>query len=300
MNFRKRLVSLSVGTLLALVAATDIARAQESTAPAPTASPTLMDRQYDGNMHVTLAPYLWLPTVRGTFQYTVPNLPLHAGHTGVINFTTTPSEYISKLNSAVMGGIDLRKGDWDVFGDYIYANATASASESASISGPLGRRQVQLGLSTSARLVPRIWEAAAGYTFARGHDADLSIFLGVREVPINLTLGYNATITGKRGTRTTSGTVLASTLTNDVVTGLRGKAFFGDGHLFVPYYIDIGTSTGVNNQTWEGYTGAGYAFDHGQTLLVTYRTLNYFGFPPNTVVQKFNMSGPLLGYTFNL
>ena len=55
-------------------------------------------------------------------------------------------------------------------------------------------------------------------------------------------------------------------ITNDVITGLRGKAFFGDGHIFVPYYIDFGTSTGVNNQTWEGMTGAGYAFNHGQTV----------------------------------
>jgi hypothetical protein len=113
-------------------------------------------------------------------------------------------------------------------------------------------------------------------------------------------LGYNATVTGRRGSFTTNGTVLSSTLTNDVITGLRGKAFFGDGHIFVPYYIDFGTSTGVNNQTWEGYTGAGYAFNHGQSLLLTYRTLNYFAFPPNVAVQKFNMSGPLFGYTFNL
>jgi hypothetical protein len=281
---------------------TAVVLAQEVTAPspAPAASPTLMDREYDGQMHITLAPYIWLPTVHGSVQYTIPNLPLHAGHSGVVNFTTTPADYISKLNSAAMGALDVRKGGFDIFGDYIYTNATASANTSGSISGPLGRRQLAIALGTSARLVPRIWEAAAGFTVARGHDADLSIFLGVREFPINLTLGYNATITGRRGTFMTNGTVVSSTLTNDVITGLRGKAFFGDGHIFVPYYIDIGTSTGPNNQTWEGYTGAGYAFNHGQSLIFTYRTLNYFAFPPNAAVQKFNMSGPLLGYTFNL
>lgn len=135
---------------------------------------------------------------------------------------------------------------------------------------------------------------------ARGHDADLSIFLGLRQTPINLSLGYNASITDRRGSFAANGTVVASTQTNDVITGLRGKAFFGDGHIFVPYYIDIGTSTGVNNQTWEGMTGAGYAFNHGQSLVFTYRTLNYFSFPPNVAVQKFNMSGPLFGYTFNI
>ncbi|MFZ0575488.1 MAG: hypothetical protein WA304_08120 [Candidatus Cybelea sp.] len=298
----KRFASSVVLLMAAFSGATTVVLAQDVTAPtpAPAASPTLMDREYDGQTHITLAPYIWLPTVHGSVQYTIPKLPLHAGHSGVVNFTTAPAAYVSKLNSAAMGAVDLRKGDFDIFGDYIYTNATASANATATISGPLGRRQHQLALGTSARLVPRIWEAAAGYTVARGHDADLSIFLGVREFPINLTLGYNAAITGRRGTFTTNGTVTASTLTNDVITGLRGKAFFGDGHIFVPYYIDFGTSTGPNNQTWEGYTGAGYAFNHGQTLIVTYRTLNYFSFPPNVAVQKLNMSGPLLGYTFNL
>jgi len=259
-----------------------------------------MDRQYDGQWHITLAPYIWLPTVHGTFQYTVPNLPRRAGGTELFNFQTTPSNYVSKLNSAAMGALDIRQGNFDVFGDYIYTNATANAGETAVIGGPLDRRQVRLNLNTSARITPRIWEAAAGYTVARGHDADLSIFLGLRQTPINLSLGYNASITDRRGSFAANGTVVASTQTNDVITGLRGKAFFGDGHIFVPYYIDIGTSTGVNNQTWEGMTGAGYAFNHGQSLVFTYRTLNYFSFPPNVAVQKFNMSGPLFGYTFNI
>jgi hypothetical protein len=298
----KRLAS-SVFLLTATFAgATSVALAQDTTAPtpAPAASPTLMDRQYDGQWHITLAPYIWLPTVHGTFQYTVPNLPRRAGGTELFNFQTTPSNYVSKLNSAAMGALDIRQGNFDVFGDYIYTNATANAGETAVIGGPLDRRQVRLNLNTSARITPRIWEAAAGYTVARGHDADLSIFLGLRQTPINLSLGYNASITDRRGSFAANGTVVASTQTNDVITGLRGKAFFGDGHIFVPYYIDIGTSTGVNNQTWEGMTGAGYAFNHGQSLVFTYRTLNYFSFPPNVAVQKFNMSGPLFGYTFNI
>jgi hypothetical protein len=79
---------------------------------------------------------------------------------------------------------------------------------------------------------------------------------------------------------------------------LRGRAFLGDGHWFVPYYIDVGT--GNDNQTWEGYTGAGYAFNHGQTLVFNWRSLNYFSFPPITRVQKLTLYGPLLGYTFKI
>ena len=73
---------------------------------------------------------------------------------GIVNFQTTPSDYVSKLNSAAMGALDIRQGNFDVFGDYIYTNATANAGETAVISGPLDRRQFRLGLSTSARIAP--------------------------------------------------------------------------------------------------------------------------------------------------
>lgn len=301
-------VSLSAGALLMFVAATAAAHAQETPAPAPEVSapapavterPTLMDMQYDGQTHITVAPYVWLPTVKGNFQFSVPTLPRRPGHTLQGSVQVGPSDYLAKLNSAAMMALDVRKGGFDIFGDYIYTNATATASFDSVISGPRGRVHVPVSFATSARLAARIWEAAGGFTVARGHDADLSIFLGIREFPVNLTLGYNATI-GKRGIIARSGTITASEQTNDVITGLRGKAFFGDGRLFVPYYIDIGTGASNGNQTWEGLTGAGYAFSHGQTLIFTYRTLNYFSFPPVDHVQKLTMSGPLIGYTFNL
>ncbi len=65
-----------------------------------------------------------------------------------------------------------------------------------------------------------------------------------------------------------------------------------------PGYDDFGF--GAIDQTWEAYTGAGYAFNHGQTLLVAWRALNYNAFPPGFHVQKLTLGGPLLGYTFNL
>ncbi|HZY99935.1 MAG TPA: hypothetical protein VFE36_10210, partial [Candidatus Baltobacteraceae bacterium] len=77
---------LSVALLPAAFAfAAAAASAQESpapttpTTPAPASSPTLMDRAYDGQTHVTLAPYLWLPTLRTNVHYTIPKLPTGAG-----------------------------------------------------------------------------------------------------------------------------------------------------------------------------------------------------------------------------
>ena len=290
----RRLSLFGAVALLAIIAATAVSQAQEAT-PAPEASPTFMDREYDGQLHITAAPYIWAPTVRGNFQFSIPTLPRHPGHLLQTSVEAGPSDYLSKVNSGAMVAFDVRKGPVDVFGDYIYANVTSNASAFTTIE--TRRLQVPVSIGISARLAARIWEAAAGYTVARGHDADLSIFLGVRQFPVNLTSGYNVTI-GKRGLIAPSGTIAASTLTNDVITGLRGKAFFGDGHFFVPYYIDVGT--GDSNQTWEGYAGAGYAFNHGQTLSFNWRSLNYFSFPPVSHVQKLTMYGPLLGYTFRI
>lgn len=300
----KRLLVFAPLVLCASLATATRAIAQESpppATPAPAASPTFMDRQYDGALHVLAAPYVWAPTVGGTFQYTIPHLPRRpGGGTAQASVQVAPVDYLPKVNSAAMFAFDARKGGIDLFGDYIYLNATVSATASATFTGPSGRLHVPVSLSSDARLRESIWEAAAGFTVARGHDADLSIFTGMREYPLNFTFGYSATV-GKRRPFNTSGSVLVAGIAQDVIFGLRGKAYFGDGHWYVPYYVDIGSGIGqLNNSTWQGYSGAGYTFNHGQSLIALYRDLRYTNFPPVSSVQKLSMYGPLLGYTFNI
>lgn len=282
------------------------ARAQESPdqpVPLPTASPTLMDNEFDGRTHIIAAPYLWAPSVGADFQFTIPRLtgrPVGAGRTLFGSVQVGPSDYLPHVNSALMFAFDARKGDFDVFGDYIYLNATASSSTSATLSGPAGKLQIPVSLSATARLRESIWEAAAGATVARGHNANLDVFAGIREYPLSLTFGYNASI-GRRHRFTRSGSLQTGDIAQDVVTGLRGKAYFGDAHFFVPYYVDVGTGIGMlSNQTWQAYGGGGYAFNHGQTFLLLYRDLTYTSFTPVSHVQKLAMYGPLFGYTFFL
>ena len=281
----------------------ETARAQETpppTVPAPTASPTLMDIEFDGRTHITAAPYLWAPTVSGNFQFMIPNLPRRPGGTKHFTATVAPAQYVPKVDSGLMFAFDARKGGIDLFGDYIYLNATTTGSESATLSGPLGRIQIPVSITANARLRESIWEAAVGFTVARGHDANLDIFSGLREYPLSISFGYNAMI-GRRRPFFHSGSIQTGGIAQDVIAGLRGRAFFGDSHVFVPYYIDIGTGIGqLGNQTWQGYSGGGYAFNHGQTLVLLYRSLSYFGFAPISHVQKLSMYGPLLGYTFQL
>jgi hypothetical protein len=255
-----------------------------------------MDREYDGNFHFTVAPYIWAPTVKLNFQYPIPTLPTRPVRILASSVQAGPSQYLPKINSAAMFAFDARKGPYDVFGDVVYLNANTSATFAGTISGPLHILHIPYTIDTTAHLAQAIWEVAVGAAIARGHDADLSVFAGTRQFPLTLTLGYSAVV-GRRGIIAPSGSLTTSEYTDDFIIGLRGKAFFGD-HLFVPYYIDTGT--GSNNQTWEGYSGFGYAFSHGQTLVALYRALNYYDFLPTSYTQHVSLGGPLLGYTFNL
>ncbi len=126
-NVMKRFCA--VAPLLACAGLVVMAKAiaQETPAPAtpaPAASPTFMDREYDGRLHILAAPYLWAPTVGGTFQFTIPSLPRRSGGTRQTSAQVPPVTYLPKLNSAAMFAFDARKGGIDIFGDYIYVNAS--------------------------------------------------------------------------------------------------------------------------------------------------------------------------------
>lgn len=300
MHSSKLWVRVLIGAA-AWCACAGIGLAQETSPPAPAATPTptLLDRQYDGKTHITVAPYIWGPTVKGDFQFAIPTLRRrHGGQILQSNVEVGPSEYLPKLNSAAMAYFDARNGDVDVFGDVIYLNAQTTATILSTVSGPGARVQIPVTVDSTARLSLAIWEAAAGFTLAHGHNADLSMFLGVREFPLNVNVSYNATI-GKRGIIAPSGTLTPSDRANDVIWGIRGRAFFGDQQRwYVPYYFDVGT--GNNNTTWQAYGGGGYAFPHGQSILALWRALNYNSFPPVSHTQKLSMGGPLLGYSFGI
>jgi hypothetical protein len=301
-----RLNGLAIGAaIVAFCAVSGVARAQDAQptpvpVPAQTSQPTLMDRQYDGQTHVMFAPYIWAPTINGNFQFPIPTLRHNTGTGGNIiagSIQVGPSDYLPKLNTAAMGAFDIRKGNIDLFADAIYLNASTSATIVSSVTGPLGHVHIPVTVNSSARLASGIYEVALGFTVAHSHYADLSTFLGYRDFPVNLNVSWNATI-GKRGLIAPSGTTTTNDRTEDAIWGLKGRAFFGNNGWYIPYYGDFGG--GNNNQTWEAYSGVGYAFPHGQSFILLYRQLDYYGFPETAHVQRIDLGGPVLGYTFNL
>jgi len=285
-------------------AAAATAAPAETAAPAATPAPatdqmTPMDREYDGHLHAALTPYVWVPTLHQNLQYTLPTLPQHSGGTFQKDLKVGPSDYLAKINSTVMFDVSARQGLGFVFGDYVYTNLSTSSNIVTSITGPLGHVTIPVHISTSSRLASSIWELGGGFTLAHGHSADLNFFAGWRQFPINLTLGWNATL-GQQGLIAPSGTVALNRQIGDFIFGLQGKAYFDNSRWYVPYYIDFGT--GNQAQSWQGIVGAGYEFPHGQSLLLTYRNLSYYGFAetPPIQLQRVSLGGPLLGYRFNI
>jgi hypothetical protein len=246
-----------------------------------------------------VAPYIWGPTISADYQFSVPRVDRPGAGGKVFGRTVLvgPSDYLSNLNTAAMLAFDVRKGNIDVFGDGIYINASTTATIATEIHGVRGNLTLPVTFNASAHVATSIWEIAAGYAIAHGHNADLTGFVGIRDFPIALNADYNATIS-KRNIVTPTGTISNTQSTNDVIAGFKGRAFFTD-RFYATYYGDVGYGTN-GNQTWEAYGGGGYAFEHGQTIIALWRALNYHSFPSTANVQKFDLSGPLLGYTFNL
>jgi hypothetical protein len=297
MNPNARLTVLAGVFLLAIAGVPAYAVAQQAQTSATPAPQTFMDQEYDGRLHLSAAPYVWLPSIKATTTFSVPEIGHRKGETVGRSVDVGPADYLSKLNSALMFSFGARQGDVSLFGDYININASSNATVNTSFSGPLGHVQIPASFSVDGRIATSIWELAAAVSLAHGHNADLNVFTGVRDFPLNVTLGYNATV-GKNGYIAPSGTVTGRVSNGDVILGLEGKAYYGDGHWYTPYYVDLGA--GTNNNSWQAYTGAGYTFNHGQSILAVWRSLNYDQLPPDAVVRKLTMGGPLIGYQFGI
>ena len=296
------LVASALGAaVFAFSSATAMAQTAPSPAPEKPARHTVVSDEYDGKTHLTVTPYVWLPTVNGIFQFNAPNRPTPGGGGG---FTTTtlntqvgPNAYLSKINFAAMGAVELRKGDVGVYGDAITLNVSSADTFVTSVSGPLGHVNLPVDLGTSAHLSSTIWEAGADLTMWHNDTADVQFLTGWRQIRITGNLDYNV-IAGKNQQFARSGSLSKTDNVGDVVFGFKGKAAIGDGGWFVPYYVDYGVGAPSNN-TWQAYTGIGKA-TRGGAFLLLFRELNYDFNPGASFVQKVRLGGPLLGYSIKL
>lgn len=266
---RRRLVAL----LLALVGVG---------AAVPTPAGAAEDR-FDGNWHLNVTPYLWLPAINGTVNYS-------QGRGGSISAQVDPGSYLQNLDFAGMLTGEARKGNWSAFTDYIYLHLSGSNPAVKSVSDPAGNVQVPVNLGGSTSVISNVWTLAGGYTVWHEAPGHLEVFVGTRLLNFDSSVGWN--FSTPIGLITPGGKV-SQTLTKwDGIAGLRGQIRFGESKWFMPYYADIGA--GSDNWTWQAILGVGYRFGWGELSLVV-RSLSYY-FDDDKLDLR--MTGPALGATF--
>ncbi|MBV8171354.1 MAG: hypothetical protein JO219_05415 [Candidatus Eremiobacteraeota bacterium] len=279
--------ALAIALLSAAVICAGVSNASAATtiadvspAPAATAQPK------DTKLHAWLTPYVWLPGIHGTLNFTVPTTG------GPAAFSVTPSQYVPKLASGALFTGGVQKGDWGAFTDLIYLNLTGISEGVSTISGPGGIVNIPINTNVQGRFTSTLWTTALSYNLAPNSPPEnFDAILGFRYANFNPQVSWN--FSGPLGLLPASGSHSETLTMFDAIGGVKGK-FDLDKHWFAPFYGDIGT--GGQNFTWQALGGIGYGFHSGAWTLV-YRNL-YYNMTNGGLVHNTNLEGLALGYTF--
>jgi hypothetical protein len=248
-------------------------------APASAASPS------DDGWRFGATLYVWLPAISGTTRF-----PSGAGGPSI---DLRADEVLDKLDRALMGTVEARRGPWGGLADWVYADLSArkSASRDFSIGGvPIGAATADLGLGVKTNVVT----LAGTYAVLDAPLNTTSLVAGARMIKTEQTLDWTFASGPVLGVAR-SGTASASTTNWDAIVGVRGRARYeGAPGWFWPYHLDAGT--GESSRTLQAAAGVAYAFDFGEVGLA-WRYLEY-RFKSSEAVQSLTFNGLALGVAF--
>jgi len=272
------------GLVLLLLAALSLPAFAENPAPA--------DR-----WNFAVQPYLWLPNLNGSLNYSVP-----PGGGGSANVDISNNTLLENLEFAMMLSAEARKGRWAIVTDFIYLDVTGQESQvkSVNFAGPGGRVTVPVTVSGSANagLKGTEWELAGAYTVVGDGHTSLEVLLGIRYFGIEATTDWNlsADVSGPGAGQTfaRAGSIKETDDLWDGIVGVRGRFGLGSGKWGIPYYLDVGT--GSSTITSQGAIGIQYRWSWIDLNLV-YRYL-YYDMESGKLLQNVSFQGPALGVNF--
>jgi hypothetical protein len=255
--------------------------------PASAASP-------DEQWRWSITPYLWLPTINGKFRF---DLPPESGTS--VGSEIGPSDYLTDLNGVLMLAAELRHDEWAFIGDLIWLDLTADTSRVNTVTGGGDTITIprETNLDTSTDLSGLVASLVGSRTLSESETFSASALAGARWLTIDADLDWEltTTITGPGFTFGSEGTISGDTDSFDVVVGLRGKLYFGDGgHWYAPWYADIGT--GSSDVTWQVMAGVGYTFSRASVLGV-WRHLDYDR-DDDDFLRELSLGGPGIGFSW--
>jgi hypothetical protein len=244
---------------------------------------------FDGKLHVDVTPYVWGPSLNGSFRHQLNELTAPNGQPIVLDPTQTydvsvgRNQLLAKLNFAAMGEVVVHYSGFAFYGDFINLNASGQAEHL----GDIGRTAFTLGAATQGQVVTTLWTVAPGLTVYHSKAATVDILAGAQT--LWLSTNANAQLTGPLGNTFTSGFNKFQSSTA-FVAGTAGHINLG-GKLSLPFFFDYGWGAPLSVQWLAG-------LKYGRTSL-SWRSLEFNPGSPTDFVQHFNLSGPMLGYTFS-
>ena len=267
--------------LLVLITATIFT----GTAQAQSAAPA-------GPWSFSITPYLWMPSINGTLNYSAP--PGTAGRPSV---EVGSDNYLEQLEAALMISGEVRKDRWLAFTDFIYLDFSGEDSAIQSVNFGGSAVSSSANLATQSSLRGLVWTLGAGYAVLPGRPVALDVFGGLRYAGLEASTDWQLAVdvTGPGGGQTfpRAGSISERMDLWNGIIGVKGLVWLGSSNWSIPYYLDVGTGSGW---TWQGALGIAYSFDRIDVKLV-YRHL-YFDQGSDKLIQDLRFSGPALGATF--
>jgi len=238
------------------------------------------EEKQDDRWRFTITPYLWLPSVSASAKLTSPS-GLESGSTDV----SSGLEFGALLN------MEVRKGRWSIFSDFMYLNASADGT--ANFPGVFPSSG-GWATETDLHLKTLIFEVVGGYTVFRNEYLNFDLLAGVRYAAIDgeATLNVVGPLPALVGTRDFS----ESKAFIDPIVGFKGNFELGK-KWFVPYYFDIGGFSVDSDLTLQAFAGIGYHFCDWFSMALGYRYLHY-DFGGNNLVENMELYGGMLGFSF--
>ncbi|HXX53061.1 MAG TPA: hypothetical protein VEI28_00675 [Thermodesulfovibrionales bacterium] len=243
-----------------------------------------VEPKLDDDWHFTLIPYLWLPSVNGKMNINLPH------NSGSNDFDIGKSSYMDNFTFAALVAMELEKGNWSLFTDFMYVDFSDSNRQVTFPNLPGGRVDITADTGFKALLV----EGGPAYSLYRSQDIKFDFLAGVRYMGVDskATLNFSTTLPVGIPSRNFS---FKPDLVDPIV-GIKGRFELGKGW-YIPYYFDAG-GFGINNEwSWQAFGGVGYHFSELFSMMLGYRHLQY-NFDNNKLLKDVYMSGGVLGFIF--
>jgi hypothetical protein len=242
---------------------------------------------WDGQLHFDATVYGWVP-----FIYVTTQLPPIAGG-GSPTTEIQPSQYLKYVKGGALLEGTIRKGDWNLWTDFVFLNLNASPTHTREIGLPGGDPTLSVVRSLDSSVRAAIWTLAPAYTVMNNDIGTLDVMVGLRYSSFRVSLAYE--FTAPPTNLMLGGGFWPTKDSTDGLIGIKGSLRLSrDGKWYLPYEADVGD--GNKNWQYNAILGVGYHFHWGDVALavrnLTYQTTG------SQIIEKLRFTGPVFGATF--